>query len=195
MPFVACWRLRRRLTCYADGELPPAERGVVDQHLAICGACRQRVRVERAVRQGLLERTARAGSSSWLAPPPFPASPSAAAGWLKPAALAVGAGVVLALWIASWDDRVFRVTAQGVISDSYCNGVHRPPEAPNANPVDCIQGCLRKGAHYVLVAGDAIYTIRNPDVAGLTANLGRMVHASGTARGQQLTLAHVTALR
>jgi hypothetical protein len=90
---------------------------------------------------------------------------------------------------------MFRVTAQGVISDSYCNGVHRPSEAPNANPVDCIQGCLRKGAHYVLVAGDTIYTIRNPDFAGLAANLGRVVHASGTARGQQLTLAHVTVVR
>lgn len=194
MPFLACWRLRRQLTCYADGELASVERGVVDQHLAICGACRQRVRIERAVRQGLRERTARAGSSAWLAPPPFPASPSATGRWRKPAALAVGASVLLVLWSATWD-RMFRVTAQGVISDSYCNGVHRPSEAPDASPVDCIQGCLRKGAHYVFVAGETVYTIRNPDFAGLPANLGRMVHASGTAWGQQLTLAHVTALR
>ena len=83
------------------------------------------------------------------------------------------------------------VEAVGVISDSHCNGVHRPAEARGGPPAACIQGCLRKGAHYVFVAGDTIYTIRNQDFLDLVASAGRPVQVTGTARGAELTLAHI----
>jgi hypothetical protein len=41
------------------------------------------------------------------------------------------------------------------------------------------------------VAGDAIYTIRNQDVVDLATQAGRTVQVSGTARGDELTLASV----
>lgn len=46
-------------------------------------------------------------------------------------------------------------------------------------------------AHYVFVAGDTIYTIRNPDFEDLMASAGRTVQVSGSAEGAQLTLAHI----
>ena len=50
MSFLTCWRLRPLLTRYADGEVPAAERVIVDRHLADCEACLRRVRIEEAVR-------------------------------------------------------------------------------------------------------------------------------------------------
>jgi hypothetical protein len=110
-------------------------------------------------------------------------------GWGR-AALVAGVVVILAFWSSSWFGAA-RIEAVGVISDSHCNGVHRPPEAPGVNPRDCIRGCLRRGAHYVFVAGDTIYTIRNQDFVDLMASAGRTVQVSGTAHGAQLTVARI----
>lgn len=190
MSFITCWRLRRSLTAYVDGEATAAEREAVERHLAGCEACQHRARVEDAVRHGLRARTARAGSTAWLTPPAFPprALPAPA---LAPAALAVG----VVAW-AYWSGAVLGadpVNAVGVISDSACNGVHHPPDAPDAPPAACVQGCIRKGAHYVFVTGGTIYKVRNQDFAELPASAGLAVQVSGTARGGELTLATVAA--
>ena len=73
---VTCWRLRRRLTGYADGELAIAERRVVERHLANCEPCRHRVAIERAVRTSLHDRTASTGSTAWLPRPELSSAPS-----------------------------------------------------------------------------------------------------------------------
>lgn len=188
---LTCWSLRRRITRYADDELPVAERGVVERHLATCGACLRRVRIERAVRLSLRDRTARAGPA-WWARPEFPVRrPVSPVGR---AVLAAAVAVVLVFSSGRWF-RAVPVEAEGVISDSYCNGVHRPPEVANANPRACTQGCIRKGAHYVFVADKRTYTIRNQDFASLVAAAGQMVHVSGTAHGEQLTLAQILPVR
>src|SRR3989442_14426291 len=72
MRALTCWRLRRSMTRYADGELAVTERGAVDRHLETCQACQKRVRIERAVGQSLRDRTARAGSTAWLTRPELP---------------------------------------------------------------------------------------------------------------------------
>ena len=191
MSFITCWRLRRSLTAYVDGEVTPAEREAVERHLVGCEACRQRARVEDAVRHGLRERTARARSTAWLTAPVFP-RPSVLPRWsLAPAALALG---VVAF--AYWSGAVLGadpVNAVGVISDSVCNGVHQPLDAPDAPAAACVQGCIKKGAHYVFVTGGTIYRVRNQDFGGLLANAGRPVQVSGTARGGELTLATLAA--
>src|SRR5438093_616015 len=191
MRALTCWRLRRSMTRYADGELAVTERGAVDRHLETCQACQKRVRIERAVGQSLRHRTARAGSTAWLTRPELPMRGSMS-GWRR-AALVAGVVVILAFWSSHWFGAV-PIEAVGVISDSHCNGVHRPPEAPGVTPRDCIRGCIRRGAHYVFVAGDTIYTIRNPGFMDLMASAGGTVRVSGTARGAQLTLAHIGAV-
>jgi len=107
--------------------------------------------------------------------------------------MVAGLVVVLVFWSSRWFGArsVEAVEALGVISDSHCNGVHRPVEAPGVDPPDCIQGCLGRGAHLVFVSGGAIYTIRNQDVVDVAAQAGRTVQVSGTARGDELTLASV----
>jgi hypothetical protein len=192
MSLVTCWRLRRQLTAYADGELPVSERARVERHLAGCDACRRRVRIEQAVRQSLHDRTERAGSAVWLARPELPIEPSRFAWYFERAALAAGLAIVVVFWGGQWFGAV-RVEAVGVISDSHCNGVHRPGGVSDVPAPDCMRGCLKKGAHYVFVAGDTTYTIRNPEFGDLIARAGRTIHVSGSARGAQLTLARIDA--
>jgi hypothetical protein len=191
MRSLTCWSLRERMTRYADDELPVAEHGTVEQHLACCEACRQRVRIESAVRRSLRDRTARAGSA-WWARPEFPRRRSVVG--VGRATLVAAVTIVLVLGVSYWF-RAVPVEAEGVISDSYCRGIHRPPETPNAEPRACTHGCIRKGAHYMFVSGDRTYTIRNQDFSGLIAAAGQVVHVSGAARGQQLTLAHMVAVK
>jgi hypothetical protein len=191
MRTVTCWRLRQSLTRYADGESESAERDLIDRHLATCDHCRRRVRIERAVGQHLRDRTASAGTTAWLPVPDFQTRRSMTA-WGGPA-LAAALVVALAVWIGNWSGGA-RVETVGVISDSHCNGVHRPAEARGGPPGACIQGCLRRGARYVFVAGDTIYTILNQERVDLVASAGRPVRVSGTAAGTQLTLARVDPL-
>jgi hypothetical protein len=191
---MTCWRLRRVLTRYADDELTTVERDDVDRHLETCEACRHRVRVEQAVRQSLLNRTARAGSAAWLARPEFPSQPSTTGWYARRAAVIAGLMIVLVFGSSRWFGAT-AVEAVGVISDSHCNGVHRPVEAPNVDPPDCIQGCLKKGARLVFVAGDKIYNIRNQDFTDLLTQAGRPVQVIGTAQGTELTVAHLDGAR
>jgi hypothetical protein len=194
MTSLTCWRFRRQLTCYADGELPVHERRAVERHLAACDACQQRVRIEDAVRRELRQRTARGRSTAWLTRPDFAVRPLTPLRYLARTAAALA--VVGALAYSSRDALgIVRVSAIGIISDSHCNGEHRPSDAANAPPSACVQGCIRKGASYVFVAGDRIYTVRNQDFADLEASAGRTVEVSGSARGTELTLASVAPLR
>jgi hypothetical protein len=190
MQFLMCWRIRRRLTPYVDDVLPYEERRMIERHLDGCQRCRQRVRIEEAVRHGLRARTARAGSTAWLARPDFSPAPALPRRYLAPAALALVAIGALTYWRGAGPGMV-RVHAVGVISDSICNGVHHPAEAPDARPSACVQGCIRKGASYVFVARDRTYTVRNQEFADLVASAGRTVEISGTADGTELTLAAV----
>ena len=194
MSSVACWRLRRVLTRYVDGELAHSEAVVVRRHLERCDSCRHRARVEHAVREDLRERTARAGSSAWLSRPAFPAHPPPTQWHRRTVALATGLAIVLALW-SGRRFPVIPLEAVGTISDSNCNGVHHPEEAPDVDPPNCVLGCIKKGAHYVFVAGATVYTIRNQDFADLVPSAGRTVHISGTRHGEQLTLLHVMPVR
>lgn len=191
---LTCWRLRESLTRYVDGELTAAEAAPVEQHLQSCDICRQRVRVERAVRDDLRERTARTGSNAWLPRPAFPARPAAASRRVRTAALATGFVILLAVWIGG-RLQMAQLEAVGLISDSHCNGVHQPEGVRDVDPAGCVGGCIKKGAHYVFVAGGTVYTIRNQDFADLVPSAGRTVQISGTRQGEELTLLRVAPVR
>jgi hypothetical protein len=191
---ITCWRLRRSITRYVDGELTAAEAAPVQRHLARCDVCRQRVRVEWAVRDDLHARTARAGSNAWLPRPAFPARPVAASRRVGTAALATGFVILLAVW-SSGRLQMAPLEAVGLISDSHCNGVHQPGGVRGVDPASCVGGCIKKGAHYVFVVGSTVYTIRNQDFADLVPSAGRRVQISGTRQGQKLTLRHVAPVR
>src|SRR5262245_50892294 len=193
MRAITCWRWRRRLTSYVDGELPLGERGDLERHLGVCRDCQRRVRIELAVRHELRARTTRAGPMTWLPRPDFSSAPAMPRWYLAPAALAVGA-MAVAYWAGVAGGPV-PMHAVGVVSDSLCNGVHHPLETPNVAPSACVQGCIRKGASYVIVAGNRIYTVRNQDFGELVAAAGRTVEVSGTARGSELTLVSVAPVR
>lgn len=195
---ITCWRLRRSITRYVDGELTAADAAPVQRHLASCDVCLQRARVERAVRDDLQARTARAGSNAWLPRPTFPAPPPSAAPVASRragiAALATGFVILLAVW-SGGRLQMAPLEAVGLISDSHCNGVHLPGGVRGVDPASCVGGCIKKGAHYVFVAGTTVYTIRNQDFADLVPSAGRRVQISGTRQGQELTLLHVAPIR
>ena len=51
----------------------------------------------------------------------------------------------------------------GTISDSMCGATH-----PSGTPAkQCTTGCVKKGAKYVVVVGDKVYSIANQDAPGL----------------------------
>jgi hypothetical protein len=190
MYFLTCWRFRRLLTRYVDGELAPAERVVVRDHLARCEACRRCVRIEGAVRQTLRDRTTRAGSTAWLPPPPLPL---AAVGWGRRLRATAAGVALLVLTVALWSGYRFRTVpllAVGVISDSHCGPVHRPV-ADGGSTSDCVRGCLKRGARYVFVSGNTVYTIRNQDFSALALYAGRSVELAGTARSHTVTVAQL----
>ena len=190
MSFLICWRFRRLVTRHVDGDLTPAERVVLHDHLASCSACRQRVRIEGAVRQTLRERTARAGSATWLPQPPLPI-PGDGWGWrLRAASLAVA---LLILSVALWRSdslRTVPVQAVGVISDSHCGPLHRPVQGGGSTS-ECVKGCLRNGARYVFVSGGTVYPIRNQDFVALATYAGRRVELAGTTRSHSVTVAQL----
>lgn len=193
MYFLTCWRVRRLLTRYVDGEITPTERVAVHDHCARCAACRRRVRVESAVRQTLRERTARAGSATWLPQPPVSAS-VADWGWrVRAAAIAM---VILMLSGAVWRGywlRTAPLLAVGVIGDSDCGPVHRPAQN-GGSAAQCVKGCLKKGARYVFVSGGTVYTIHNQDFAALAVYAGRSVELAGTLSRHSVTVAQLAAM-
>ncbi len=193
MYILTCWRVRRLVTRHVDGELTPAERVVVHDHLASCSACRRRVRVEGAVRHTLRERTVRAGSAAWLPQPPLPI-PGDGWGWR-----ALAAGIAVAFLMGSfalWRGdslRTVSLQAVGVISDSHCGAVHRPVQGGGSTS-ECVKGCLRKGARYVFVSGGTVYAIRNQDFVALSTYAGRRVELAGTTRSHSVTVAQLAAM-
>ncbi|HKK26589.1 MAG TPA: zf-HC2 domain-containing protein [Gemmatimonadota bacterium] len=52
----SCTQIRQRLDSYVDGELVEAEARAVEEHLAACGLCAERLAFERALLDGLKQR-------------------------------------------------------------------------------------------------------------------------------------------
>jgi len=93
------------------------------------------------------------------------------------ATLAIGAMGLLGA-DASWT---------GTISDSMCGASHGTTPAKA-----CTTGCIKKGAKYVIVVGDKVYSIANQDQPGLAKYAGDSVKVTGKMDGDAITVAKIT---
>ena len=75
----------------------------------------------------------------------------------------------------------------GTISDSMCGASHGSTPAKA-----CTTGCVKKGAKYVIVVGDKVYSIANQDAPGLAKYAGDSVKVSGTIDGDTITVAKIS---
>jgi hypothetical protein len=74
----------------------------------------------------------------------------------------------------------------GTISDSMCGASHGSTPAKA-----CTTGCVKKGAKYVIVVGDKVYSIANQDQKDLAKFAGDSVKVSGTMAGDSITIAKI----
>ena len=75
----------------------------------------------------------------------------------------------------------------GQISDSMCGASHGSTPAKQ-----CTTGCIKKGAKYVVVVGDKVYSIANQDAPGLAKYAGDNVKVTGKMDGDTITVAKIT---
>ncbi len=75
----------------------------------------------------------------------------------------------------------------GTISDSMCGASHGSTPAKQ-----CTTGCVKKGAKYVVVVGDKVYSITNQDAAGLAKYAGDSVKVTGTMSGDAITVTKIS---
>ena len=92
---------------------------------------------------------------------------------------------ILALTIAS--STAFAQTFTGVVSDEMC--AKNPAKAASAGHADCAKKCIGMGSPAVLVVGDKVYKISNPDK--LTAFAGKKVTVDGTLAADTITVSSV----
>jgi hypothetical protein len=74
----------------------------------------------------------------------------------------------------------------GTISDSMCGPSHGSTPAKA-----CTTGCVKKGAKYVIVVGDKVYSIANQDAQGLAKYAGDSVKVTGKIDGDTITVAKI----
>jgi hypothetical protein len=72
---------------------------------------------------------------------------------------------------------------KGFVSDSMCAA------KGNKNSADCAAKCIKGGSAPVLVVGDKVYKITNPDT--LVPHAGHDVTVEGTLKGDSLTVESV----
>jgi len=73
----------------------------------------------------------------------------------------------------------------GVITDSRCGARHL--QNSDKTPAECVRACVRHGAKYLLVDGDANYILAG-DLAVFESFAGQRAHIRGTVDGDVLTV-------
>ena len=75
-------------------------------------------------------------------------------------------------------------TFVGIISDSFCGPRHK---LPDKSAEECTRTCQRKGAHYVLVAGEKTYQLSGrADDLGYLA--GQKAKVTGSVQGDTIAV-------
>ena len=82
---------------------------------------------------------------------------------------------------------LFGASWTGTISDSMCGASHGSTPAKQ-----CTLGCVKKGAKYVVVVGDKVYSVANQDAAGLMKYAGETVKVTGTLDGDTITVKKIS---
>jgi streptogramin lyase len=75
----------------------------------------------------------------------------------------------------------------GTISDSMC-GISHPAATPAKQ---CTNGCVKKGAKYVVVAGGKVYNVANQEEPGLMKYAGDKVKVTGKLDGDTITVVKI----
>lgn len=129
---------------------------------------------------------------SWLALVTF-CSAAAVVAALALAILFAGATLALAFGQSAESGRA--ITRErtpkkfsGVVTDSHCGARHTMSDKSSA---ECSRACVRKGARYVLVNSDRVYSL-NGNEAELDKLAGQRVTAEGTVTGDTITVSSVT---
>jgi hypothetical protein len=78
----------------------------------------------------------------------------------------------------------FAETYTGVVSDAMC--AKNPAKASAPSHADCAKKCIQDGEKPVLIVGDKVYTITNPDI--LVSHAGEKVTVDATAKDNALTV-------
>ncbi|MDP9039003.1 MAG: hypothetical protein M3O02_06985 [Acidobacteriota bacterium] len=78
-------------------------------------------------------------------------------------------------------------TLTGTVSDAMCAGDTAKASKPDHEA--CAKKCIKGGEKPVLIVGDKVYTITNPDT--LTAHAGHHVTVDGSVAGSALTVKSV----
>jgi hypothetical protein len=81
----------------------------------------------------------------------------------------------------------------GTISDSMCGAAHPTTEhgENRMTPKRCTTACVKKGAKYVVVVGERVYSIANQDAPGLAQYAGESVKVTGKIDGDAITVAKI----
>ena len=78
----------------------------------------------------------------------------------------------------------FAESLTGYVSDAMC--AKDPHKVSTAEHAACAQKCIQGGEKPVLVVGDKVYTITNPDT--LVPHAGHKVTVDGDVKGDALTV-------
>jgi hypothetical protein len=108
--------------------------------------------------------------------------------WLAVAALSVGLSVVPAVAASSTE------TLTGKISDTMCGAKHHE----GASPAECVRKCVKNGAHYALVVGDKVYTLKTSNRSTLSKLNGlawENAKVTGTAEGDTISVKSIKAAK
>jgi hypothetical protein len=90
---------------------------------------------------------------------------------------------LIALALAFTTAGAYAEALKGFVSDSMCANKGK------ANSPDCAAKCIKGGSAPVLVVGDKVYKITNPDT--LVPHAGHNVTVEGTVKGDSLTVESV----
>jgi len=193
------------ITSFIDEEITEADRQVLLGHLRFCSACRARVDAESTARS-VVRAHAAAAKAQGLPPAWRPRVYRLGRPLLVISSglfsLLSGVGVVvavLALWprpqpVVALCARSQPVEAVCVIGDSRCGPHHRFTALQEKEPL-CAVNCVRLGADYILVSGEAVYEIANQQFPGLADFAGRQVAITGSAVAEhRITVSRIVAV-
>src|ERR1700749_4736390 len=83
----------------------------------------------------------------------------------------------------------FAETLTGVVSDAMC--AKNPAKASSAAHADCAAGCIKGGSPAVLIVGDKVITVTNPEK--LSGFAGKKITVEGKMVDGKLTVESVKA--
>lgn len=95
--------------------------------------------------------------------------------------------IVTALSLSFAATGAFAESFTGYVSDAMC--AKDPHKAATADHAACAQKCIQGGEKPVLIVGDKVYTITNPDT--LVSHAGHKVTVNGEVKGDALTVKSV----